>query len=232
MMTKIMQKANEKANEHLPQMISDAVAKAVSEHKECIVAQQKQILTLSRRIEELERKCDIQEQYSRRTCLRISNFPNCTDDKLEEKFVAFCHDKLEVNLEKHEIDRIHRVGPKNQDKRQVICKFLTYKARSKVYSARFKLKQHGLNIYVNEDLTPKRAKLMKLAREEKKGKNIIDCWTVDGKVLIKLKGKGDKDEKTKELVNVDDLPSHPKPSSFPSLPPLPPLLQDVTIPKE
>ena len=40
-------------------------------------------------------------------------------------------------------------------------------------------------VYVNEDLTNKRARLLWRARTAKKEKRIQDCWTSDGNLLVK-----------------------------------------------
>ena len=42
-------------------------------------------------------------------------------------------------------------------------------------------------IYINEDLTKYRADLLFRAREFKREKKIEDCWSWDGKILIKNK---------------------------------------------
>ena len=43
------------------------------------------------------------------------------------------------------------------------------------------------NIWINEDLTARRAYLLFQARKMKKSKEIIDCWSNDGNVLVKNK---------------------------------------------
>ena len=40
-------------------------------------------------------------------------------------------------------------------------------------------------IYINEDLTSKRAMLAYESRQLKKTKHINDCWTANGRVMIK-----------------------------------------------
>ena len=45
----------------------------------------------------------------------------------------------------------------------------------------------GLRIFINEDLTAQRASLLYQARQLKKKREINDCWSVDGQILIKGK---------------------------------------------
>ena len=94
-----------------------------------------------------------------------------------------------------DIERSHRLGPpkdrEGRDRtRPVIVRFRSERLRDSVYRARTKLKSHNIQqpdarIFVNEDLTARRASLAYLARQAKKSRRITDSWTADGKVLIK-----------------------------------------------
>ena len=43
-------------------------------------------------------------------------------------------------------------------------------------------------VYINEDLTSRRANLLWRCRSKKKDKiKVVDCWSTDGKILIKDK---------------------------------------------
>ena len=62
--------------------------------------------------------------------------------------------------------------------------------RDDVYRSRTKLKNHNQHhrdeqVYINEDLTSKRAALAYKARSLKKENKINDCWTYTGRVLVK-----------------------------------------------
>ena len=64
--------------------------------------------------------------------------------------------------------------------------------------ARTRLKGH--DIYLNEDLTARRAKLAYDARQLKKAKKIVDCWSSYGKVIVK-----DSNNKIREIKSPSDL---------------------------
>ena len=60
----------------------------------------------------------------------------------------------------------------------------------KVFRSRTKLKVHnhehpGSQVFINEDLTARRASLAYTTRQLKKAGKLNDCWTSDGKIVIK-----------------------------------------------
>ena len=105
--------------------------------------------------------------------------------------------KLQIPIEPQEIDRLHRVGkPKQSSPRAVLIKFARYTTRARVYKNRFQLKratdkipsneatrdltsendnQQKQVLYINEDLTQFRSKLLYQARVLKKDKRIKEC---------------------------------------------------------
>ena len=59
---------------------------------------------------------DDQEQYARRISLCIvNNWPEERNENKDDKVVDLVHNKLQVDLEKGDIDRSHRVGPKTRN---------------------------------------------------------------------------------------------------------------------
>ena len=80
--------------------------------------------------------------------------------------------------------------------RAIIVRFRSERVRDEVFRARTKLKSHNAErrtdkIFINDDLTPRRAKLSFDARASKRANKITDCWTAYGRVMIKdLAGKG------------------------------------------
>ena len=121
-------------------------------------------------MENLEIKIDDQEQYSRRSCLRILGIPLPTQghesvetcmEKVQKVF-----DEMKVQIPKEAIDRVHRIGRKGQDQngtlqQAMIVKFKSWNDRVSAYRARKKLKDKSIVV----DLTRRRADLLKQARE-------------------------------------------------------------------
>ena len=163
-----------------------------------LAAKDAKIEELTTRVESLEAEADRQEQYSRRPNLRFQGVPESTEGSTDQKIVSLVNECMGLSppLAVSDIERSHRLGPpKDRDGRDrtrpVIVRFRSERLRDTVYRARTKLKSHNLQqqpdarIFVNEDLTARRATSAFLARQAKKSKKITDSWTADGKVLIK-----------------------------------------------
>ncbi|KAK2189186.1 hypothetical protein NP493_113g00020 [Ridgeia piscesae] len=70
---------------------------------------------------------------------------------------------------------------------KVIVNFAKADMRDVGIRARRRLRESGVGptVYVNEDLTRRRVALAKKTRQLKKSRNINDCWTFNGKVVVK-----------------------------------------------
>ena len=91
-------------------------------------------------------KLDDQEQYSRRTSLRIvNNWPEDKNENTDDKVLDLVNNKLQLDLEKEDIDRSHRVGPKarNGRPRPIIVRFVSHRMKAKVYKAKGRLRFAG-----------------------------------------------------------------------------------------
>ena len=149
---------------------------------------------------ELRVELDDLQQYSRRNAVRISGIPQPDNEKpqdLQKAVVKLIKEDMKVELLDRDICRMHRVGRPTppSDKhpnglpRQIILKFTCYAVRRKVMKARRNLKDlsgHPYRIYINEDLTRKRAHLAQLARAAKVERKIKDTWVLDGKIFVIL----------------------------------------------
>ena len=136
--------------------------------------------TASTRHEEM---LDEHEQYSRRNSLRIwSKEPEKKEKHTDDIVMAYA-DKVGVKLSPWDIGRSHRVGKPTQDKsRPIIAKLSTYGARSRVYGAR----KQCQDVYVSEDLTRRLSHFLYLARVERKAGRFKQCWSLDGRILVRL----------------------------------------------
>ena len=172
------------------------------------------IETLEKRCELFERRLDDSEQYSRRTNLRINGIPyngiESAVDSLnivKEEIV-----KLGINLADCEFDRAHRVGF-SKDKegnpvkdRQMIVKFTSFRARSRVYQNRPKYENRnveGVRFYI--DQTKRRFNLKKMAIDYVKDKPNVDFCFVDinCSLCVRFKdGKFKNFSSHEELVNL------------------------------
>ena len=110
------------------------------------------------------RKIDDSEQFSRKLNLRLSGIEvvkNESPKTIMDKIQGQAHD-LDINIEKFEYDRCHRVGTKyhNGDKvyQDVLLKLCFWKSRDKIYQNRKKFP-----FKVSADLTPRRSDILSYA---------------------------------------------------------------------
>lgn len=173
-------------------LIKDAVAEVIDDKLKNLYAENKRIskenVDLKKRVAKLEQSIDDAEQYSRRNCLRISNFPENQNEDTDN-IVLKIADTLNVNILPADIDRSHRVGkPGNKARRDIIVKLSTYRARERLIGNRKHLKNSELDgIFLNEDLTKIRSSLLYEARKLTKGESpsLQGAWTSDGRILLK-----------------------------------------------
>ena len=67
--------------------------------------------------DQLEIKCDDNEQYSERTSIRIHGIEVPENESIDNVMpvVKSCHDKINVPFDRDNIDRVHRIGKKYTD---------------------------------------------------------------------------------------------------------------------
>ena len=111
----------------------------------------------------LTKQNDAQEQYSRRSCLRINGIPKVENESSADcvtKVIEVCKD-LNIKLEESDIDRAHRVG---KDRKTMIVKFYSFNKRTSIYKNRKKATNKNTKIYL--DLTKQRLKLLDEASDQ------------------------------------------------------------------
>lgn len=100
--------------------------------------------------------------------------------------------------------------------RKILVKFVSYRARQKLYKMKTALKDHGYGgVFINEDLTKNRSKILFEARKVVKAGHAKGAWSAYGNILIK-----DFKDKVHRLSSVEDLASitfAPKPSPEPEV---------------
>jgi len=175
-----------------------------------------ELTPLQNQIDYLKIKLDDQEQYSRRTNLKISGIKEQGRDENTDDLVLDVINNLilkhqGVALNYSQIGRTHRVGPppttstKNRP-RDIIIRFISYRDRDLVFRNKKNLKSVNerqspdRRLYVNEALTQRRASLYKKTRDLFRNKKIKNCWTHDGKILVKSLA-----EKTVQITDEKDL---------------------------
>ena len=159
---------------------------------------EKDITDLKRKLEKASSDIRDHDLYSRRNCLRIHGIPESPDEKTDELVMKLSQEKLGVQLVPSDIDRSHRLTPRNaqsEGPRVLIVKFTRYNTRDQIYRARTELR--GTKIFINEHLTKERQMLFNKVRESPKVKK---AWTNDGRITAITK-----DDKKVKIINQHDI---------------------------
>ena len=129
-------------------------------------------------IDKLLLQSDDNEQYSRRSCLRINGMEFEDNEKSTDVMAKLeeCYNHVELAFDANDIERVHRIGNVFTDKdtgkktKQIIVKFKSWGSRAKFYRARPQMYKDGVlkpgpklfNVQV--DLTKQRHQLLSDAK--------------------------------------------------------------------
>lgn len=171
---------------------------------DCIKDQK--IRELEERVYTLERRLEESEQYSRRTCLKISGVPEQQNENTDNVIVDLAR-AMNVDIKSEDLSRSHRLPTRNKRKkdRDLVVRFVTYNKRNDFLIARKKLSnvQRFKNVYVNEHLSQQRQELFFKCRKYVKDKTILGTWTRDGRIAVKYDVGGV--EVVKWVTHIDEL---------------------------
>ena len=218
-----------KSNEMNKQIQSEMSAlREQVQNKEYDIAQ------LRERVKTLETHVDEQDQFSRNNSLRISGMAEKTNENLLDRFITMATSQMNVNIEKDNVEKIYRVGKPTQGRtRNIVIKLKTYEMKTKLLKGRKNLRKSKeetqktdpetqteededddeddenetvdySKVFINEDLTKMRSHLLWLARQKKKMNSINDCWSFNGKIMVK-----DSQNQIKQIKSQPDLDAFP-----------------------
>ena len=128
---------------------------------------------------------DRQEQYSRKDSVRIYGIPDPEDERenTNDIVVKLAKD-IGVNITTADLSVSHRLGRRGRGgkPRTIIAKFVRRQCKTDVMRNKKRLRdcQNYKNVYINDDLTTLRNKLV---MELKKDDNIKQVWTIEGRIF-------------------------------------------------
>lgn len=155
-----------------------------------------------KQLKDLFNQQDSLEQYTRKNSLEIIGVPVMEEHNCEDIVLAIAR-KLEVDLQPEDIEISHRLkrkGPNGTASSAIIAKFVSHKKKTELYRARVKLKDKSLKdffptltdyaevasrVFINENLTPARRKLLGVTLKKKHEGELHSVWTLDGKIFTK-----------------------------------------------
>ena len=186
---------------------STQLGKEVSELRNMVLNKDKEISDLKKKVVYLESDIDRQEQYTRRNSIRIMGLKKHENENISERVINLFNKKMSVvpPVTEEMIERVHRAGPATPSKnRGVLVKFSSFKVKQRVYAQSKSLKvkdgQKKDSIFINEDLTRRRATLFWKAGKLKNEKRLDGCWTYNGTLMIL-----DKNNKVLSISDESDL---------------------------
>ena len=162
-------------------------------------------------VQQLRDDQDALEQHGRRHSLRISGISDQEEDTTAA-VVSLAKEVLKVlpPLYAKDVSISHRLRkPRSAGANEpcpIIVRFISRFDRDRVIRERKKLKDFNedrpVNIYINEDLTTRRAKLFATVRSLQKRKYFKQAWTYNGNIRVMMP-----DGVVKPISNVFDLKS-------------------------
>lgn len=120
------------------------------------------------------------EQYSRKTNLKIYGLDEQKDEDCVQKAIGLVKEKLGIQLYVSDISAAHRIPGGKSGARPVIVKMVHSTVKNKILMNRKQLK--GSGVVIREDISVEYVKLMN--RMEKK-ENVESVWFWTGKVFVK-----------------------------------------------
>ena len=172
---------------------------------ERIVILEKDMPIAFREIEETQRLAYSTDQYQRRMNVEISGIPHECDDTLEEVVIDLINEMrkgpgepfedVADNIDSYDIQGCHRLQSKNKDGvKNTIVRFTNRKICDDIHEYKKNVKDIKIvelgervkHIYFNENLSKYNKDFAAKCRRLKRKKLIIDTWTSNGIVRIKL----------------------------------------------
>jgi exosome complex exonuclease DIS3/RRP44 len=128
------------------------------------------------------------EQYTRRESVRIFGVKQDdreTVEEVETKTLKVLRD-AGVEVVPEDIAAVHRVGKRQNSSRPILVKFVSRRKRREVMVNKktLKGKQGYERVFIGDDLTPLRARLLGTV---KKLPNVEKAWVVDGRIHVQRK---------------------------------------------
>ncbi|WAQ94161.1 hypothetical protein MAR_006632 [Mya arenaria] len=144
------------------------------------------IAQLELRIDILEKQNDINNQYSKRNCLPVSDIKEEQGESMDSIFKCLSTE-IKVGIDIHDIDNMHRLGKPKSSSEKSSTGHLHRTELGKSSSLIVQLKHSKIleRVFINEELTKTRGEVYYHARRLVKNKRVQSAWTSNGVILIK-----------------------------------------------
>ncbi len=160
----------------LTQVVAQAVSTAVSAAVAAVADQITVTVTekirgdFDQRTLLLRYEQDKLEQYSRRESIRITGVADEKEENVAEKIIQLAKD-MDVDIVSSDISVCHRSGQLRENAkkpRDILCRFISRSTKHSMMRNKKQLKEKDgyKGVYVNDDLTPMRAKMLRYIKEQ------------------------------------------------------------------
>ena len=186
------------------------IARTEEQHVVEVNEMQKEQATMENKLQELALQHDELEQYTRKVNLEIYGIPERKDEDLVNVVLDLA-ERLDVDLLPEDIDITHRLNKKKEKSRPIIIRFANYCSKDQMYRSRLKLRKLNVQsmgaekIFINENLTARRAALFKRARDKSRSNKGWRVWTMDGKIFIKTSPDSNNAIRIKTIEDLEKL---------------------------
>ena len=193
------------------------ITKQCSDTEYDLAAMRKRVNEQQDEIYELYELQDRLEQYTRKNSLEIHGVPESAYSTTEEVVLKLA-EALEVPITPQDVEISHKL--KRKGNKPIIVKFANHKIKSNIYKSRAKLKNvkvsnlfpsanaatraAGDHIFLHENLTSYRKKIVNRTNEMRRDGVLLSVWTPDGKIYVKTSPEG-RPIKINDLEDLEDL---------------------------
>ena len=118
---------------------SDEYEKDRREQNAIVATLQNELKSASMKVEDLEKKMERQEQYSRRNCILIHGLKEEIDESTDDRVLKLFREELNEDVLLADLDRTHRIRKKsdsNNKPHPVIVKFVRCNIREKGFKSK------------------------------------------------------------------------------------------------
>ena len=140
------------------------------------------------------------EQYSRCESIRICGIAETAGEDTDDVVRELAAD-IGVTLKPEDISVSHRLPGRPGSTRPIIVKFVHRNSKTAMMKSKRKLRDaNRKGVYINDDLTPLRAKMARILRHDPPTQSV---WSIDGRIFCTIMENGN--EVKKVVDSPDDL---------------------------
>lgn len=180
------------------EFVNKIIKKLSDKYDDKIQKMEDTIKTIEQKTIGLEKQIDTLKQNEKINNICVYGIQEQQNEKLETLATQLINAHTEINLNERDINKCYRVGKQNNNSmksRPVIIQFKFYEHKLTVLKNAKNFK--GKKIFITEDLTQNRLKLLQDAKSKLGVKNV---WSYNGNIFVKVNGSSVKIRNNEDLL--------------------------------